>query len=92
MDAHLFICTNKKELGGCCASKGSAQLKDQTKKIASEALLAEKGRFRVNASGCLGRCSEGITAVLYPQGKWFTGLKANAAPILVEELKKALKT
>jgi (2Fe-2S) ferredoxin len=70
--AHLFICTNKKDGKECCADKASESLRKRVKDLAKD----KWGRqVRINASGCLDRCSEGITAVLYPQGEWFTGLR-----------------
>ena len=75
LDAHLFICTNKKERGASCAPRGAVELRDQLKKLCQNSEKGWHGRVRVNASGCLGRCEEGITAVLYPQGKWMTSLK-----------------
>ena len=50
-----------------------------------------KGRVRVNQSGCLDRCEQGIAAVLYPQAEWFTDLKANDSETLVKALERALE-
>lgn len=86
LDAHLFICTNKRDKGECCADKGSVELRDEVKRLAKKAGL--KGRIRVNAAGCLGHCSEGITTVLYPEGKWLTQLTKDDAPVLLEMLLK----
>lgn len=70
--AHLFICTNKKDGKPCCADKDAENFRKKVKDLAKE----KWGRkVRVNAAGCLDRCDEGITAVLYPQGEWFVGLK-----------------
>lgn len=66
---HLFICTNQKERGECCAQKNAAALRDELKSwCKSQPELASK--VRVNASGCLGCCEKGIAAVLYPKGEW----------------------
>lgn len=74
LDAHLFVCTNTKQNGASCGAKGSAELRDQLKEWAAKDHPEWRGRVRVNASGCLGQCARGIAAVLYPQGKWMTGL------------------
>ncbi|MBI3543623.1 MAG: (2Fe-2S) ferredoxin domain-containing protein [Deltaproteobacteria bacterium] len=89
-EAHLFICTNRREKGECCASKGSAELRDKLKALVKSAHPEWKGRVRVNASGCLGHCEQGITAVLYPEGKWLTGLQATDLAVLEKELSRAL--
>lgn len=34
--------------------------------------LSGKGQVRVNVAGCLGRCNEGPTIVVYPEGIWYT--------------------
>lgn len=82
---HLFICTNKKEKGECCFPKGGEKMQKELKEwIKSSPELA--GKLKVSKSGCLSHCEKGITAVLYPQGQWFTGVK----PEDVEEFKKIL--
>lgn|SRR5690606_8202616 len=70
---HLFVCTNAPDRPGKCGHKGSEKLRDELKKRCREAF--GNCDVRVNASGCLGHCEEGITAVIYPQGKWFFHLK-----------------
>ena len=37
-----------------------------------EQALHGAGQFRVSKSGCLGRCSEGPSIVIYPEGVWYT--------------------
>lgn len=91
LDAHLFICVNEKEGKECCAAKGAAELRDKLKKISKDPNRKWLGRVRVNNSGCLGHCEEGITAVLYPQGKWFTHLDKDDADVLVDAVEEALK-
>lgn len=89
LQAHLFICTNERENGECCAQKGSVELRDRLKKIAKERGWSKKAR--VNASGCLGHCEEGITAVIYPQGRWFTQLTTNDCETLEKALAEILE-
>jgi predicted metal-binding protein len=70
--AHLFICTNKKDGKECCAEKRSENLRKAVKDLAKQKWGKD---VRINSAGCLDHCSEGIAAVLYPQGEWFTHLK-----------------
>jgi (2Fe-2S) ferredoxin len=72
--AHLFICTNKKDGKTCCADKGAEALRGRLKDWAKKELGPS---VRVNASGCLDRCEEGIVAVLYPESLWLTKLTSN---------------
>lgn len=90
LKAHLFICTNKRENGASCAAKGSMELRTAMKEICQDESRGWHGKVRVNASGCLGRCEEGIAAVLYPQGEWLTQLKKDDTKILTDALKKVL--
>ena len=71
-ERHLFICTNRRDpdaTRGCCASKGSAELRARLKEMVKEAGL--KSVVRVNASGCLDACEFGPVAVSYPAGRWY---------------------
>ncbi len=77
LDAHLFICTNLRDKGESCGQKGSSDLRDRLKKISKDPDKKWRGHVRINNAGCLGHCEEGIVAVLYPEGKWFTGLKSD---------------
>ena len=74
LEAHVFICTNMKEKGQSCAARGSVELREAVKKVCQNPDKHWHGRIRVNASGCLGRCEEGITCVVYPKAEWHTGL------------------
>lgn len=90
MKAHLFICTNKPDKDGKCGSKGSEELRAELKQRCKEA-FGKNLDLRVNSSGCLGQCERGITAVLYPQGKWFFELNKKDGDILFEAVKEAMK-
>ncbi len=69
---HVFVCTNQKEKGHCCANHNSADvhayLKEQTKKLG----LSGPGQTRINLAGCLGRCKLGPVMVVYPEGTWYS--------------------
>lgn len=90
LEAHLFICTNVRETEGSCSQKGSVELREKVKKLCQDESRGWHGRIRVNTAGCLGRCEEGITAVLYPQAKWMTHLTKDSAHILEKELSAVL--
>jgi (2Fe-2S) ferredoxin len=71
-DRHVFVCVNERDLDnpkGCCARKGSSEIRDRLKVLAVEAGL--KGRVRVNSAGCLGHCALGVTVVVYPEAVWY---------------------
>ncbi len=68
---HLFICTNRRPDGsprGCCASKGSEELKSAFKRELDAQNV--KG-VRANQSGCLDACERGPSVVIYPDNVWY---------------------
>ena len=71
-EAHVFCCTNRRPAGhprGCCADKGSEELRDYMKGRAKELGLK---KVRVNIAGCLDRCELGPTVVIDPEGVWYS--------------------
>ena len=90
---HLFICTR------CQYRKSpeiepiegqASELRRQVKELAAKDF--PKDQVRVNASGCLGQCERGISAVLYPQGKWKLENNPNSPQELYDWLKEQVST
>lgn len=71
---HIFFCLNRREGGTrpCCANAGAEAAFDRCKAAVKAAGLAGPGRVRVNRAGCMDRCDEGPTCVVYPEGVWYT--------------------
>jgi len=67
-DFHFFICTNARENGNDCASKGSLKMLEELKTWAKTQKFSKK--IRINKSGCLDRCAEGVACVAYPSAEW----------------------
>ena len=68
---HIFCCTNErpeKHPRGSCARRGSVKLRNYMKARAKELGLTG---VRVNSAGCLDRCEDGPTMVVYPEGIWY---------------------
>ena len=77
---HLFVCENERPSGhprGCCAGKGSRQVRQHLKDLIDE--HGKKGKVRANAAGCLDQCELGVTMVVYPEGVWYKGVSVEAA-------------
>lgn len=96
-DFHLLVCTNERGKGReDCFSKGAPELIEELKPWVKEEMkrLGKDGRARVNKTGCLGRCDEGIACVAYPGGEWFTEVRPKEKDIermkewIREQLKK----
>ena len=87
--AHLFICTHLRESDDeCCGSKGAEDLRLEIKELAKKRWT--NGEVKVSRSGCLGQCNRGISAVLYPQGKWLVEINSKDSSNLLKELEKSL--
>jgi predicted metal-binding protein len=83
--AHVFVCTNDKK-SGKCGDRGADELRQALKDWTKENPEWKK-RIRVNASGCLDRCKEGIAIAIYPQNKWII----NASLKDLDQLKKEIE-
>ncbi len=84
---HVFICTHEKVGKPSCGAKGSAQLRDELKAMTKG--LGEG--LRVNASGCLGQCEQGIACVIYPEGEWHLNLTVEDKSDLFSLIEKKMK-
>lgn len=86
----LFVCTNNSG----CAFLGGQKLRDEIKsKLIQKLGVKEyKEKLRVNNSGCLGHCSEGIAACMMPQNKTWVEIESGDSDkfvdIVLHELKK----
>ena len=83
---HIFVCTNQKVAGKvCCANKGGEEYFDYLKLQLLERDLHGPGKIRVSKSGCLGRCSEGPSIVVYPEGVWYRYTSTQDIDEIIEE-------
>lgn len=84
---HMFICANERPddaVRECCAAKGSLEL---MKKIKTAAKSEGIANIRVQKSGCLSNCENGISCVVYPEGVWYTLTGEENIPYLIEHLR-----
>lgn len=81
-DFHFLICTNARENGKDCASKGAEKILQELKSWSKTQKFSKK--IRINKSGCLDRCAEGTVCVAYPSAEWIV----NAGPGDIEAMKK----
>jgi sirohydrochlorin cobaltochelatase len=75
---HVLVCGNAD-----CADRGSIALISNLRR-----LIRKSHRdldIRVTRTGCMGRCGEGPTVAVYPDGIWYRGVLADDAAELVEE-------
>ncbi len=70
---HVFFCVNQRAAGKqCCQNHDAEAMREYAKHQIKAKGLAGVGGIRVNASGCLGRCAEGPSVVIYPEGVWYS--------------------
>jgi (2Fe-2S) ferredoxin len=75
---HVLVCGNAD-----CAERGSVALI-----VALRRLLREAGReldVRITRTHCMGRCGEGPTLAVYPDGIWYRGVREDDAAELVQQ-------
>ena len=85
-DKHIFVCENKRPEGhpkGCCADKGSSEIKELFKKRLKE--LGLSSTVRANTAGCLDACEFGITVVVYPEQIWYGKVSINDVEEILQE-------
>ena len=85
-EKHIFVCENKRQEGhprGCCAEKGSLEVRALFKKKLKE--LGINSEVRANASGCLDACEFGITVLIYPEQTWYGGVTINDVDEIIHE-------
>lgn len=79
---HLFICAGK----SCSAKLNGQTAKDYFKqRINSDGL---KGELRACTASCLDYCDAGPNIIVYPEGRWYSGVAPEQWPAIYEELKK----
>ena len=69
---HVFICGHERAATAerpCCSARGSLDVLSKMKRAAEAADMPE---VRVQKSGCLDFCENGISCVVYPQGTWYS--------------------
>ena len=83
---HVFVCINQRQPGhpmGCCQSKGSIDILQGLGEAVSTSDLAAD--TAVAGTTFLGPCTLGPSLVVYPEGVWYQGVKAEDIPEIVEE-------
>lgn len=69
---HVFVCTNEREDGSCCASLGAKKARAYLKNRCKALGVHGSGQVRINSAGCLDRCAQGPVMVIYPEETWYT--------------------
>ncbi len=77
-DKHVLICGNVD-----CAERGSIALIETLRRQIKQA--GKSRRIRVTRTSCMGRCGEGPTVAVYPDGIWYRGVQESDATDLLQQ-------
>jgi len=75
---HVLVCANAD-----CAERGSLGLLSSLRRLVKRA--GRERDIRVTRAGCMGRCGEGPTVAVYPDGIWYRQVGEDDADELVRE-------
>ena len=78
MSKHVLVCGNID-----CAGRGSMALVESLRRSLKDA--GRERDVRVTITSCMGRCGEGPTVAVYPDGIWYRGVRESDAAELVNE-------
>ena len=82
---HIFVCVNRREEGSAsCDPRGGSQIRDCLKQYVKDHGL--KGKVRVSQSGCMDLCAQGPNVMVFPDNAWYSGVKVDDLPALIEEV------
>ena len=79
-ESHLFICTRCVTQAG--ENEVGLELQQKVKKYFREYHPDKK--IRINKSGCLGKCKNGVNAVHYPSGVWLEKLNRQSEQEIID--------
>ena len=77
-DKHVLICANAD-----CAERGSIALIDSLRRQIKA--VGKSRKIRVTRTSCMGRCGEGPTVAVYPDGVWYRGVNESDSEDLLQE-------
>jgi sirohydrochlorin ferrochelatase/(2Fe-2S) ferredoxin len=75
---HVLVCCNAD-----CADRGSVSLLGSLRRLGKE--VGRERDIRITRTSCMGRCGEGPTVAVYPDGVWYRGVTPGDAGELVRE-------
>ena len=81
---HIYVCMHERELGkSCCAHRDGEKILEKLKSYVQQHGL--KGRARVNRSGCMDFCEQGVNVMVYPDHRWYSGVTVETAEEIIQE-------
>jgi (2Fe-2S) ferredoxin len=78
---HIFLCTGP----NCCTpEEGQAAWETLKQTLKEQNLLTGPNACYRTKVGCLRICCQGPTMVVYPEGTWYSGMRAERIPEFVQ--------
>ncbi len=90
LKTHVFVCTNDKAGSKCCERVGGSKVRKELKNWVSEHPEWRK-RIRINQSGCLDHCDQGVAVMIYPQNETYVNVSADDLENLKEKITEIMK-
>ncbi len=84
---HIVVCTNTRPPGHpkpSCGGEGSQNILMNLNMGLMERGF-QPGEVLVTGSTCLGPCEQGPTVVVYPDGVWYSQVKEEHVPLILDE-------
>jgi (2Fe-2S) ferredoxin len=81
---HVLLCN-----GASCTKKGSEEVTNAIRQEIKDQGLLKK--IHTTKTLCNGRCIEGPTVIVYPDGDWYKEMTPEKGPQLIEKLKSNQK-
>ena len=80
---HVYVCDQQKPEGVlCCTASGSRAMIDALRReIVAQGLA---NAVQITTCGSLGLCERGPNMVVYPEGVWYSGVRAEDVPEIVD--------
>lgn len=75
---HVLVCGNAD-----CVDRGSLAVLDALRRLVKEA--GSEREIKITRTSCMGRCGEGPTVAVYPDGIWYRGVRDGDARDLVRD-------
>lgn len=84
---HIFICTNQKSEGKCCANNNANETFEYFKKTLADnsSKLNQNFKYKAVKTSCLGRCSLGPNIYISPDNVWYNYSTFTDIDIIIQQ-------
>jgi (2Fe-2S) ferredoxin/predicted O-methyltransferase YrrM len=80
---HVFVCDQQKPEGvPCCSARGSGKVLEALRREINARGLEDE--VQVTACGSVGLCERGPNLIVYPEGTWYSGVRAEDVAEIVQ--------